>query len=427
MRLFAATAFMLLSILLLAFFLPRFYTQTFEKKIEKTHLFYSPVNKKFIYTEKIIGPPPQQAYAKAEDHHVEIAYRGQDKQWYTRVEFEKLLPFIYYKNMELWGLLPVVIDGTAFTKAMIKKDRQVFEIKSGSIPGRSPEIPLWPLLESEPGRARLVFPVERFRLTPNGVEFINADYNRVDTKLSEHYTRALQEAGCQFPVRSVHGRFTLLKPFDEGIFLVDKNYQVFHLKKIKNRPVIKKLPLDVAIKTRYIQVIENKLRQFYGLLLDEQNRVYLLACDKYRLIHIPLDNYNPKNMDFKLIMNPLYYTATYSDDHTIYAVVLDKNFHIKARYRHAMSKGTTTIVKQIADIIFPFRFTLNAPAGEYLRVQVHFGSLLSLVGIGICLLILLAWNIGVRKRTPHPGAILAVLFSGVYGLIAASVIDLHDC
>ncbi len=103
MRGFATVTLTILAVILMAIYLPMLYGKLFFDRVEKTHLFYSPVTQRFIFKEKIVGPVPPEAKTKAADHHADISYRDQNGAWYTRVDFEKRLPFIYYKNKDLYG------------------------------------------------------------------------------------------------------------------------------------------------------------------------------------------------------------------------------------------------------------------------------------------------------------------------------------
>lgn len=124
---------------------------------------------------------------------------------YDRQTFETLIPFIYYKNMDLWGKLPLTIDGQIFDKQAIKKNRQVFALKPRMIADRSPRVQVFPLLESQPGITRLRFPEDAFRMTDR-MEFINVDTNSVDEGLTKQFSGALKRAGFIFPARLVSGR-----------------------------------------------------------------------------------------------------------------------------------------------------------------------------------------------------------------------------
>ncbi len=418
MRQLAILALGTLTILVAAVYLPMLYEKIFFERIEKTHLLYSPVTRRFIYKEKIVGPIPEAALKKSEDHHVEIAYRDADGTYYTRMDFEKNLPFIYYKNMELWGLMPLTFGDRSFDKTTIKKNRQVLEIKPGEINDRRPLTPLWPLLESNPGQARLVFPVDRFRMTTDAMQFINADTNTIDSELTESFTRALKEKGFTFPARSVNGKFTILKPFDEGVFLVDAGYRVFHLKRRNDKPVVVLTPIDPALKARHIKIAENRRREYYGLLLAADDSLHLLTYDNYRLIRLPLEDYDPDRMDFKLLINPLYRTAVWSDDAIIRAVAMDRDYRPLERCTHGMSRAVVTPMQRFHEVLFPFSLGLETRDAGYLRPWFRTGGRLSLIGL-LASLVLFAFLFRIRKgRFPDAAGLCLVAVTGVYGWIA---------
>lgn len=426
MRTLAMIALMLLTVTVAAIYIPELYGKIFLRPVEKTHLFYSPVTERFIYKEKIVGELPPEALEKAEDHHAETAYRDQDGSWYSRVEFEKRLPFIYYKNMELWGLLPLRLGGQDLDKDIIEKNRQVLELKASEIGSHKPEIPLWPLLESEPGQARLVFPENRFRMTTEAMEFVNADTNSVDRELTNRFTEALQDKGFVFPARSVNGKFTILKPYDEGVFLVDAEHHVFHVKRRHGEPAVVKTPIPPDLETRHIKISENRRREYYGLLLAGDGGLHLLTYDNYRLIPLPLRNYDPDSMDFKLILNPLYRTAIFSDAETVWAVAMDTEYRPLARYGHLMSRAQETTAKNIHALIFPFVLHLEQDKGGYLALSVQSGGPVALWGLGgsLVILALLSWLR--KKRPPRGHEMLLVALSGIYGLLAINVIEATD-
>ena len=163
MRALSTAATVLLAFLVFFLYVPRLYDRIFVPEVERTHLLFSPVKKRFVYRESIVGPIPDEARAMAEDHHAEIAYRDEDGAWFSRVDFEKSLPFIYYKNMELWGLLPLTLEGRVFDRAEMKRERQVTELRSREIADAPPALHF--LMDSQPDGARLVLPDDAFRIT----------------------------------------------------------------------------------------------------------------------------------------------------------------------------------------------------------------------------------------------------------------------
>lgn len=321
--------------------------------------------------------------------------------------------------MEILGVLPITLNGQTFDKKTIKAQRRVLEIKARDLPDKYPEVPFYPLLESNPGQARLVFPENRFRMTDSDMEFINADANIVDTAFTSMYTHALKQKGFVFPARSVNGKFTVLKAFDEGVFLVDHNFHVFHLKRVDDKPLIVKTPISPNLKIRAIKVSENKQKKYYGMALSGDGRIFLLGYDNYGLTQVPLADYDPDRMDLKLIFNPLYCTAVYSDDTIIRSVAMDKNFVPIKTFVHTMSRATITGARKVRDLFFPFTLALGTTQSSgYVTARAVPGTIWSLAGMGICVLLFTGGTKIVTGQWPGGLRIITVAFTGFYGLIA---------
>ena len=423
MKYASKAALYLLTLAVLALFLPKLYDQIVFQRIEKTHLFYSPVSKRFIYTERAAAFDPAAA-AKAEDHHSDIIYRDQEGEYYDRLEFERQLPFIYYRNMDLRGYLPMEIDGIILDRDTIKDERQVLELAGRNISGHGPVEDLWPLFEADPGQAGLVFPDDRCRFTETGLEFVNADYNRVDEELTARFSSALSEAGFAFPARHWAGTFTILKPFDNGVFLVDANGSLYHLKRLRNEPLLRPVALPEGLIPRHFTMSESE--RFHGLLLDTENRLHLVLRQDYGIVSIPIELYNPEDMDFKLLFDPLYRTAVYSDDVTIRALVMDTDYRPLKSFAYPMASGLRTWKHQLRDLLLPFSLTLHSPYSRFLEFNLAPGSHLPGLAMlpGLLMLGVFAWARGLRPNRPRFWA-FAALFSltGIYGLIAAWFIE----
>ena len=419
MRKLSFSAMFVLLICVLSLYLPMLYTKIFIQEVENTHLFYSPVSKQFIYKEELTGPLPAESIAKAEDHHQGIAYRNQHGEWFNRVEFEKQLPFIYYKNMELWGLLPLNIDGKVLDKKTIQSNRMVLALHSGEISDRGPHTDLYPLFESNLNQVRLVFPEDRFRMTSEAMQFINADTNSEDSSLTGLFTSALIDKGFVFPARSVNGKFTVLKPYDEGAFLVDANYNVYHVQRNDDKPVVTKTPIPSDLKTRFIKVSENKSRKNLGLLLAGNGELFVLTNNNYSLFQLPLEKYNANTMDFKMISNPLFITAIYSDHETVRAIAMDKEYKPVDQFEHRMSRANVTTTKKLYDLLFPFSLQLTQDDGAYLHSGVRFGSWISFIGLMFCSMVLFVWRkMGRENRVPLGREVGLVALCGIFGLLA---------
>ncbi|PLW76611.1 DUF4857 domain-containing protein [Cohaesibacter celericrescens] len=401
----ARYASLLLAVFVLAVWLPQLHNMLFEYRFGKTHLFYSPVIKKFIYKE-LVG----------EGH--QFIYRDQDEKDYSREEFEALIPFIYYKNMEIWGKLPLLLDGQSFDKTEIKAARQVVELKPTDLGDHSPRIQLFPLLESNPGRARLSFPENVFR-PDDKLSFINSDFNRFDEELTNRFGNALKNSGFVYPVKAVFGRVSILKAFDAGYFLTDAKGQFFHLMKVDGEPKISQVALPDGSKVRQLVVAESKRREILGILLDEAGKAYLMGYGDYHILPLILPDYDPDTMELKIIFNPLYRTAVYSDKEVIHAVVMDKSYKVISHHARTMAMARPRLSETIWHVATPFSLQLAKGNSRYLSFIPQFHGWLAIIGN------LLSFGIAVfflkQKGTRISSSIFDLLLvglTGLYGLIA---------
>ena len=418
---FARWSLLLLTVFLLAAWLPQLKELLFEYRFGKTHLFYSPVAKTFVYKE-LLG----------EGH--QFIYRDREGNDYSREEFESLIPFIYYKNMELWGKLPLELEGRSFDKAAIRAERQVLQLKPEELPGHAPRIQLFPLLESNPGRARLRFPENVFR-PGDQLEFIDSDHNSPNPRHASHdgdgdhvhptpeltatFTEALAKAGFRFPVEATFGRVSILKPFDAGYFLLDADGGLFHLIRVNAQPRVQAVPLPDGLAVRHVKVTENKRKETLGLLLDQEDQLYIIGYEDNRLTPLDLPDYVPDRMELKIIFNPLYRTAIYSDRETIHAVVMDRDYQPLERYSRTMAMAAPRLPDRIWNALVPFSLSLHEPDSRYLSLRPRLHSWSAAAGSALALLLAALY---LKWRGHRPGAnipdLALVLLTGLYGLLA---------
>ncbi|WPL17063.1 hypothetical protein Thiowin_02049 [Thiorhodovibrio winogradskyi] len=394
-----------LTVVLLAIWLPQVKNLLFEYRFGKTQLFYSPVIEKFIYTE-LVGAGHQ------------FVYRDQDGRDYDREAFEQLIPFIYYKNMELWGKLPLELAGQTFDKAAIRAERLVLEFEPRDLPEHSPRIPLFPLLESNPGRSRLRFPEDILR-PGAALTFINSDANRRESELTDSFTRALAKAGFVFPVRATFARVSILKAFDAGHFLIDDQGKLFQLKRVAGAPWVRSVPLSEGFRVRAIKISENQGSDFLGFLLAEDSRLFLLGQGDDPLTPLELPGYDPERMELKLLFNPLYRTAIYSDRQEIHAIAMDRAFKPIARYQRRMAMAAPRLVDTLWDSLTPVNLQWRTPESRYPRLTPQWHGEKAAIGMSMALVLALAW---LRwRRAPLLGnwaSLILVALTGFLGLIA---------
>ncbi len=342
--------------------------------VDKTHMFFSPVDSNMIYTEQILERDLK-AEEKSENHHSDVVYKNEKDEYFTRNEFEAKIPFIYYRNMELRKLLPMQIRGKSFDSATIQKHRRVLEMSAVLLDENVYREKIYSLIDANPGQVALVLPADRVRFSGNEFQFIDSDLNKVDVEQSKIYTKALLDKDFTFPAKGVFGNFTTFKPYEGGLFVVDSKGKTFQIIRRNNQLEVTKMPFPEDVVPKKIVISEAKDRKFLGLVLDTKERMYLLHENDFKLTNIPLSDYISSGMDFKLIMDPLFITAVYSNGTHIYARAFfndeefDQSLNLLHSFKHQMSRSKSTLISNISNVLFPFSLSfkeLHSNKGQWI-------------------------------------------------------------
>ena len=398
---------LILAVMAMSYILPAAFDKVVGRKAEEPLLFFSPVLQKFVYQESLGG------------HR--FIYADEDGVHYDRQEFEALLPFLYHRSLKIHDLLPLVIDGQSFELEDIRAGRQAVEIKSRQVKVNRQQIDLYPLFNNDPGVPMIPFPEDMFRITRKGMEFINADYNRIDSELTRGFTEALREKGFVFPAQVISGNPTNLKPFDEGYFIRDYSGQVFHVKRVMNRPEVVRTGLDPGLDILDMIISENQRKEFYGTVFTTQGEIFLISYDDYRLIRIPADSFDPRSMDFKLIINPLYRTAVISSHKGIYGLAMDRDYRALHDFFLERPDREAGFAGRVRDFFLPFEITLTSERLDQAGLGLRTGGTWSAVGVITAVALLLVINRS-RSRPTAKMDLLVVILTGFFGLVAVGFI-----
>ena len=152
----------ILVIIVASIHLPYIYWLGFGERITTPFVYYSPVTQNFlIYT--------------VEGKSYE--WRDTDGKNYNRKEVDSLLPFFSYRMLASRGIMPDSLQGIKFDLKEVRLNNLLQRIRPYNID--EPQIPLYPLLESQPERLKLTLPESYFRITDK-MEFITAAANQTD-------------------------------------------------------------------------------------------------------------------------------------------------------------------------------------------------------------------------------------------------------
>jgi hypothetical protein len=232
-----------------------------------------------------------------------IDFRGQE---FTKSEADSLLPLFAFRQLVAEGRLPDSLFGVALTPKLIQQNS--FHFKTSPKQLNKPAVGLYTLLESASGRVDLTLPPDVFRLTDDGLEFIDCETNTVNKAKSLSFSRELTKHGFSFPVRLIWGNGSTRKDYDNGFLLTDTKNRLFQLKMVKGTPFVREINTHVDT---FIQLftLEPANRALIGLVVDDAYQLYAVRSNG-ELAHIGIDAYDPQAMQITITGDLFHWTIT---------------------------------------------------------------------------------------------------------------------
>ncbi len=231
---------------------------------------------------------------------------------YTERQTDSIMPMFYFRQLAAEGRFPKEIEGIPVTPKDAERSEFIFRTSPRDV--NRPQIGLYQLLESRPRRLDFESPSDVFRITKSGIEFVDMATNSLDPKKSKRFTAALKKAGFRFPARVIAGNGTTRKEYDNGYFLVDDAYRVFHMKQICGWPMVLDTKISDSLQINQIFVTEFSDKRHFAFLADKDHRFYALDAEDYSLHQIPIGKFDPTNDAMMIIGDMFYWTITLQRD-----------------------------------------------------------------------------------------------------------------
>lgn len=396
---------LIIIVIVCAHFIPKLYWMKFEKSIRAPFITYSPVLHDFMISN--VNDVKMAAEVKWHDSKGNL---------YTREENDSLVPFMNYRQLAALNKMPDSIDGVAISLDQVRLNNFNYRLTPDAIDFN--EIPLYSLLESKSGRLRLEMPDDFFRITKR-MEFVDGYTNKINQEKSEKFTKVLEQKGFKFPAKMIAGNPTTRKPFDEGYFVLDSENNLFHIKMVKGEPFCVNTKIPNNLNIVHITAMEMTLREFYAYIVTKDNQIYLLSYDNYKLIKLPIDNYNYKSDTFLVIGDLLYRTISIVREDNIEVFVADRSYKLVNHYKENWESNEVTTAGVVSAYIFPFSINFEDAHSSWYDLYVKVSDTRAIV-INVIVLLLAIGIIRYRKQSILNSTVdlVIVLLTGIYGLIA---------
>jgi len=310
-----------LAVMVAAWLLPALYEIVFPRTGKMPFVVYSCLDSTFIRFETT---NPQVRY---------VDFRGQE---FTKAEADSLLPLFSFRQLVAEGRLPDSLYGVALTPKLIQQN--AFHFKTSPKQLNKPAVGLYTMFESASGNVDLTLPPDVFRLTDEGLEFVDCRTNTVNRAKSLSFSRELTKHGFVFPVRLIWGNGTTRKDYDNGFLLTDSEDKLYQLKMVKGMPWVREIESKVEsqkskeesnIRFKQLFTLEPANRKLIGLAVSEDNRLFAVRSNgQLAEIGVP---YDPQQMQISIVGDLFHWTITeYTATDSRYYAVDANDFHLVA-------------------------------------------------------------------------------------------------
>jgi hypothetical protein len=384
--------------------LPKLYWMAFEKPAKVPFVLYSCTDQTFMILRA------------GQENSREDAKGNQ----YTREEYEQKLPLMYMRQLIINEKMPDTINGVAMDLHEINRTNSYFRFVPGDMNGPKPR--LYPLFESESGRANLELPDDYFRINWR-IEFVEASTNQVLEEKSRMFSAALYKKGFIFPAELISGIPTTRKSCDEGYLLQDHAGQLFHLKMIHGKPYVVKVDLPEGLHFKFIGCVDFRDKYFYAYLFSDQDEIYVLTQDDYQLIKLPVEGFHPETCSLKIhgdLFN--YHVVIEAEDH-MQVQALDRQFKKIDNYNECWVKRAESSEGKIFAAIFPWQISMTNGNSCFIR---FYGTMSAGMNWLVLNLLFAVLHFTLTRREKRYSKILfadhlIVAVAGIFGLIAVLV------
>jgi len=339
---------------------------------------------------------------------------------YTQEEFEQKLPLFNMRQLLISGTMPDSINGYEMDPHFVNSHRSYYRFKPAA--QNAPKPGIYPLIESESGRAQLEMPKDFFRIKGR-MEFVDAASNEVNEEKTRMFTAVLQKRGFRFPAKIIEGLPTTRKSCDEGYMVVDANDELFHVKMVQAKPYVVKVDKPDSLKFKYINCVDFSDKKYYSYLFSEKNELYILTQDEYELIKWPVEGIRPETEEVRIYGDFFHYNVIVLGETHVKDVVLDKDYQKVDEYKDSWPPKSETKEGRIFSFIFPAEINLSDSYSSF--TDFFFTRTVGFGWIILNILLLIAHFIIIRSRKVilknHLIDLALILATGIYGFIAVNI------
>ncbi len=391
-----------LSTVVLAWFLPWLANFVLPTNTKASLVYFSPIDQKFVLS-------------KSDDdhkqHYLELNADGSEYRTLTKSERDKLLPQVFYTLLAGKDELPDSVCGKEVSVKIFRENSWVFVNNPREINKVCAKVNM--MMESMPERLELEDATEVFRMTGDGIEFVDMATNKVLPERSARFTKMMKEEGFSFPASTLAANITSKKPYDEGYLMADANHQLFHVKMQVGRPYVHRVDAAKGIDVKHVFVTENVDHRFLGVVTDADCNMYMLEASTYEMRKLPV-KWNPETQRMVIMANVFNWMVNINDDAAVTSYAVDNNdFSLLGKYQEAIEKSR---FEAVSKFIFPFTLSFTSTTDQFVMPRIGWPNGCTFLILNVVLVLAIAVVCRRCRKVAIFGGIGTLLF-GIFAFI----------
>ncbi len=387
----------------LAYALPAIYHTLFDTRVNMPFITYSSLTQDYYFMEPKDGKP---------------AFVNREGKFFDQFTFMDMAPVENYTYHLSKGTLPDSVNGVRLDPRELQRQGiwQFFDPRMLNYPAYH----IYPLFESEPDFG-LKLPEDVFRIKDR-IEFINAKSNKVEEKKSQIFNDVFTREGFSFPAKVIAGIPSVMKRRDDGWFITDSKGSLYHLKMIKGNVFFKKITKPDNIRIKMIQCNDFDSREFYAMLITDENKLYTLNTD-YSFTKVPIPGYNPKQQSMILSGNIFNKNFSIFDDSEISVYTLDRNYKLVDQFKKEIPQKSQMTQGIIFSYLFPFQIKAESSNSSFVILQLekspgYHWFILTLLFLAFSMYLI---NKQKRRWSNNILDLVIVALTGIFGFLAIRI------
>ena len=391
-----------LSTVVLAWFLPWLANFVLPTNTKASLVYFSPTDKKFVLSR---------SDDDHKQHYLELNPDGSEYKKLTKNERDKLLPQVFYTLLAGKDELPDSVCGKEVSVKIFRENAWVFVNNPREINKIGAKVSM--MMESMPERLELEDATEVFRMNADGIEFVDMETNKVLPERSARFTKMMKEEGFSFPASTLAANITSKKPYDEGYLMADAKHQLFHVKMQVGRPYVHRVDAAKGIDVKHVFVTENADHRFLGIVTDADSNMYMLEASTYQMRKLPI-KWNPETEKVVIMANVFNWMVNITDDNTVTSYAIDNSdFSLLGKYQEQIEKSR---FEAVSNYVFPFTLSFTSMTDQFVLPRIGWpeGGAFLILNVVLAVAFVVAYR---RCRKVAISGGIATLLFGVFVFI----------